>query len=353
MSAAPIPQPPRRPKHDICKVPLSYFTEQLEIMNPAERACFGLVLNMTIGMAAVNGKAQTWARIRDEQFVEIAVCVEKQYVMDRVETLILRGVILRKFLDGDPKRPLYSIHPNLAAETRGDKIRGRCKECKSVGEFPTRFIPMPRSFFSKLPLSLKNAGFLVTAIVARYSHEGAWTAADGLIPKWVDLDRNDFERDAGIGPAEITAGIKEAVGIGAIEIIRETGKASRYRTLPENWPNLGKKKLRLVTPPKRESKEPETDNPKQSIEKPAKIPVPPTIESPVYRYAFCPTCQHVVELEPIPDDLHIPEVLPAENQAPKQPPRARAGPEKRPVDKQQAGWDWLKEKYTKQTILKA
>ncbi len=241
MSAAPIPQPPRRQKHDICKVPVSYFTNLLEILNPAERACFGLVLNLTIGMAAVNGKALQWARIRKEQFYEIAVAADKSYVMERVEDLVAKGFVCRKYIDDDPKRPLYSISPQLAAETRGDKIRGKCKECNSIGEFQTRFIPMPRSFFAKLPLALKDDAFTVTAIVARHSHEGAWTAADGLIPKWVQLDRNDFERDSGESPNTITAGIKAAAEVGAIEVLRREGKPSMYRTLPENWDSLGKK----------------------------------------------------------------------------------------------------------------
>jgi hypothetical protein len=56
--------------------------------------------------------------------------------------------------------------------------------------------------------------------------------------------------------------------------------------------------------------------------------------------AICPKCERVVEVEPISDDLHIPEVFPAENQAPKQPPRA--GPKRETLNRMEKTWEVLK-----------
>jgi hypothetical protein len=327
VSATQVSTPMKRLLGGMCKVPLAYFTNLLEILNPAERSCFGLVLNRTIGEEAVH-KTQPWARIKPEEFAEVANAVDRAYVMERVQSLIAAGWIQERYQGGDPRKPEYSISPQLAAATRGDKIRGRCKECQNVGIFSTEFIAMPRTFFTKLAPGLDNTTFLVVAIVSRYSHERAWTGAEGLRPKQVELNLNDFERDSGLDKRQISTGIHQAIERGLIEVIERKGKPSLYRTCPENWAEVGPRPLRLVKPPlERSVNKPEAKNAKP-LQKPTETS---EIQSVHFAYGYCPKCCHIVEVEPVSEEEFSRYTTPIASDISRKPSeRARNGPIEQP-----------------------
>ena len=127
--------------------------------------------------------------------------------MDHVETLERAGWIRHQDPGGKYKYREYSINPELQKEMKGEKIKGRCSQCKQVGQFSTEFIAMPRSFFTHLPKSTDNATYLVVALVARYSHDHAWTGEGGLVPKWAEIQFQELARDADLSKESIAAGV--------------------------------------------------------------------------------------------------------------------------------------------------
>lgn len=349
MSAQPIPPP--RQKHDICKVPLSYFESLLRIPDCfyAALRCFGYILVSTIGMAAIKKGGLTWTKVtKSKEFGDYARC-SPDWADKAIEWLIAAHLIRVEFVDGKPSQPRYRIAPDLTTETKGEKIKGKCKECQFIGMFETRFVPMPRTFFTKVAPGVEHAVFVCTAVVARHTH--FWNLERGLWTEPSELCMHDF-RLTGLEPGMIKNGLDEAVRLKLIKRTNCAGKPSIFESCPENWAGVEKRPLREITPPVRGAKDPAKQPSDSKAEKPAKEAETPLIESRPFRTALCPKCERIVEVEPIADDLHIPEVLPAENQAPKQPPRARAGPEKRPVTRQEAAWDVLKRWATTKTIIK-
>lgn len=317
MSAAAVPLP--RKKLPICKVPLSYFTRLLqEIEKPSERACFGLVLNETTKPGVKDG----YAPITPEEFAAVSN-VEKQYVTARVDFLVGAGWVKRRYVQGRPGKGWeYAIQPELATESKAAKITGRCKECKQIGQFTTQFIPVPRSFFTTLAAGLDNDAYLSIAVIARYSHENAWTAEDGLQPKWVTLDLNDFERLTGRDKRSLSNGIAELEKLSLIECDRKPGKATRYRTLPENWGNLAKRGPRLVEQPvERHPKE----KAKTAAVEPAEKPANPKEPMQTSRYGFCVKCNHIVEVEPVSEQELLAQQSTTGSEQGKAPPRMVPG----------------------------
>jgi hypothetical protein len=353
MSAAAIP----RPKHGIVKVPMSYFTRMLSDFEIAcDRACFGLVLQLTIGLAARGRmKARTWAPIKREQFAETAR-VDPDWAGKRVSSIVSAGIILERYEKGSGFE--YAIAPELSTETRGETISGRCSECKVIGKFPTRFIPMPLEYFTVLTLGLSNAALLVTAVVARWSHEGAWSAEHGLVPTWQELYISDFEKLTPLEARQISTGIEEAEEAGVIEVQRSNGKPTMYRTLPENWGSIGKKKLRLVVqPPKKTERKPKNPTPPKPPEDSAK-PENKLQSSPApIGHGWCAVCCHITVIEPVSaEELAKNEA----EQAPAEvirPPRPGPKRETKPmVDRTDIGWEVLKgwhDPNRKKTVLKA
>ena len=297
MSAAPIP----RPKHGIVKVPMSYFTRMLsEFEIACDRACFGLVLQLTIGLAARGRmKARIWAPIKRQQFAD-AARVDPDWAGERLNSLVASGVILERYEKGSGWE--YALAPDIAKETRGETIHGRCSECKVIGQFKTGFIPMPLEFFTVLTPGLSNAALLVTAVVARWSHERAWSVEHGLVPTWQELYYTNFEQLTPLEARQIGTGIKEAEAAGVIEVQRIKGKPTMYRTLIENWANLGKKKLRLVVQPTPKPQQPPRPiAPPKPDEESAK-PQKPAQSSPTpAMYGWCPVCCHIMAIEPVTD----------------------------------------------------
>jgi hypothetical protein len=226
--------------------------------------------------------------------------VEKQYVSARVEFLVDSGWVTHRYVDGRPHKGWeYAITPELATETKGVKIVGRCAECKQIGQFQTEFIPVHRTFFTTLAAGLArdNDASLAIAVITRYSHERAWTPEGTIEPNWVTLDLNDFERLTGLDRRSMTNGIATLEQLHLIECDRKPGKATRYRTLPENWSKLEKRGPRLVEQPieRSSAKGKAKTDPSAPSEKPAN-PTKPTQTS---RYGFCARCNHIVEVEPV------------------------------------------------------
>jgi hypothetical protein len=342
MSAQPIPEP----KQPICKTPLSLFEKLLDICNFTQVKCFGHVLNETT--KPIGKTTRTWVRIKPNEFAEISRTSE-EWAMVAVESLIKSGLLEFENIDGQESKRRYRISPDLTAETKGDKIRGRCKECQWVGMFATEFVPMPRTFFTKLMPAVDHATFVCVAVVARYTHH--WNTERGLWVEPSELTPHDF-RLTGLEPGMIKQGLDKAVELGLIKRRNRAGKPSIFESCPENWSNIEKRPLREITPPQRGAKDLAKQPSGTGTEKPIKTPETPTIESGLFRTAICPKCERVVEVEPVSDDLHIPEVLPAENQAPKQPPRAGPKVDRKPMSREEAMWDQLKTWHTKKTVLK-
>lgn len=346
MSAQPIPQPER--KQAICKAPLSIFERLLDLCNFTQLICLCHILNETT-KPDQSGKSRTWARIKPSAFGEISRKSE-EWAMAAVESLEKSGLIKSEYVDGKESHGTrYRISADLQAETKAEKIRGKCKECQWIGLFATEFVPLPRTAFTKLAPAVDHATYVCTLVVARFTHH--WNTERGLWTEPSELTPHDF-RLTGLEPGMIKNGLDEAVRLKLIKRTNRAGKPSIFESCPENWAGVEKRPLREITPPVRGAKDPAKQPSDSKAEKPAKEPETPLIESRPFRTALCPKCERIVEVEPIVDDLHIPEVLPAENQAPKQPPRARAGPEKRPVSRQDAAWDVLKRWATTKTIIK-
>jgi hypothetical protein len=203
--------------------------------------------------------------------------------------------------------------------------------------FSTEFVPMPRTFFTKLMPAVDHATFVCVAVVARYTHH--WNTERGLWVEPSELTPHDF-RLTGLEPGMIKQGLDKAVELGLIKRRNRAGKPSIFESCPENWANIEKRPLREITPPQRGAKDQAKQPSGNGAENPIKAPETPAIESGKFRMAICPKCERVVEVEPISDDLHIPEVFPAENQAPKQPPRA--GPKRETLNRMEKTWEVLK-----------
>jgi hypothetical protein len=316
MSAAPSPLPQDK-KPAICKVPLSMFEGGLlSICNFTQVKCFGYVLNETTAPDRF-GKTRTWTRIKPSEFAEISRTSE-EWAMVAVDSLLKSGLLQFENIDGKESQRRYRISPDLTAETKAEKIRGKCKECQWIGMFATEFIPLPRTAFTKLAQAVDHATYVCTLIVARFTHH--WNTERGLWVEPSELTPHDF-RLTGLEPGMIKQGLDKAVELGLIKRRNRAGKASIYESCPENWATVEKRPLREVTPPQRGAKDPAKQPSDSSAEKPIKEPDTPAIESAVFRTALCPKCERVVEVEPVSDDLHIPEVLPTENQAKDKPPR--------------------------------
>jgi hypothetical protein len=335
VSAAPIPQPPKQ--QAICKTPLSVFEKLLDVCNFTQVKCFAHVLNETTAPDRF-GKTRTWTRIKPAEFAEISRTSE-DWAMVAVDSLIKSGLLQAENIDGHESKRRYRISPDLTAETKAEKIRGRCKECQWVGMFATEFVPMPRTFFTKLMPAVDHATFVCVAVVARFTHH--WNTERGLWVEPSELTPHDF-RLTGLEPGMIKQGLDKGVELGLIKRRNRAGKPSIFESCPENWSSIEKRPLREITPPQRGAKDPAKHPPGTDTEKPTKAPNTPPIESGRYRTAVCPKCERVVEVEPVSDDLHIPEVLPTENQAPKQPPRAGPTRETRTVNRQDEATDLLK-----------
>jgi hypothetical protein len=336
VSAAPssVPQPP---KQAICKTPLSMFEAILGICNFTQVKCFGHVLN-AITSPGPGGKAHAWIRIRPSEFAEIARTTE-EWAMAAVDSLIRSKLLEVEYSGKGTTHARYRIAPDLTAESNAKPIRGRCKECQWIGMFATEFIPMPRTFFTKLMPAVDHATFVCVAVVARFTHH--WSAERGLWIEPSELNMHDF-RLTGLEPGMVKQGLDRAVELGLIKRRNRAGKASIYESCPDNWTAIEKRPLREITPPQRGAKDQAKEVSSSSTEKPTKPPETPIIESGRFRTAICPKCERVVEVETIADDLQIPEVLPAEDQLPKKPPRAAPSRETRTVNRQDEATEVLK-----------
>jgi hypothetical protein len=312
------------------------FEAILGICNFTQVKCFGHVLN-AITSPGPGGKAHAWIRIRPNEFAEIARTTE-EWAMAAVDSLVRSKLLEVEYSGKGTTHARYRIAPDLTAESNAKPIRGRCKECQWIGMFATEFIPMPRTFFTKLMPAVDHATFVCVAVVARYTHH--WSAERGLWIEPSELLPHDF-RLTGLEPGMVKQGLDRAVELGLIKRRNRAGKASIYESCPDNWTNIERRPLREITPPQRGAKDPAKEVSSSSTEKPAKQPETPPIESGRFRTAICPKCERVVEVETIADDLHIPEVLPSENQAPKQPPRA--GPKRETgLNRMEKTWEVLK-----------
>ena len=329
----------------IAKVGISYFTVFLkEIPSHAARACYGLILNETS-----KGGISPWAHIKPEQFADTAN-VDKRYVGDPLEFLDGAGWIRHKDPDGRPSKREYALCQEALTESRGEKLHGRCSRCKAIGQFSTSFIAMPRSFFTHLPKALKPATYLVVALVARYSHDHAWNGKDGLIPRWHEVNFNDLERDSGLSPSSISQAVAEAVHYGLIERNPRKGKASEYRTLPQNWEKVPAKSLRLVNQPIKPAKPAAPKQKHEATANPEKQIQPSRIFRP---QGICAACLHVAEVEPVTRE----ELEAARQQAPESPPRVPPRRESKPIiDRNDAAMEVLRSWHDpnrKKTVLKA
>ena len=220
--------------------------------------------------------------------------------MMAVESLEKSGLIKTEYVDGKESHGTrYRISPDLQAETKAEKIRGKCKECQWIGMFATEFVPVPRTAFTKLAPAVDHATYVCTLIVARYTHH--WNSERGLWTEPSELTPHDF-RLTGLEPGQIKNGLDEAVRLKLIKRTNRAGKVSIFESCPENWATVEKQPLRKITPPiggrKKKTKEPNPIDPKEPI-KPT--PTPP-IESGRFRTAICPKCERVVEIEAISDE---------------------------------------------------
>ena len=320
MSAHPIPTPTRK-QHDICKVPLSFFESLLRIPDCifAALRCFGYILVSTIGMAAVKKGGFTWTKvIKPEEFGEYARCTP-QWAEDAIKWLTTAGLIRVDFVDGKPSQPRYRISPDLTTETKGEPIKGKCKECQFIGMFETRFVPMPRTFFTKVAPGVDHATFVCTAVVARFTHH--WNTERGLWTEPSELTPHDF-RLTGLEPGQIKNGLDEAVRLKLIKRTNRAGKASIFESCPENWSTVEKRPLREITPPVRGAKDPAKQPSESGDEKPVKKAETPIIESGHFRTAVCPKCERIVEVEPISDSESAVMDQKQAAEAQRQPPRA-------------------------------
>jgi hypothetical protein len=294
--------------------------------NGTDRAIWGMVLQLTIGLAARGRtKPRQWAPITDQQFAENANSTPA-WARERVNTMVAAGQILERY--DKTNKWEYSIPPGLAKETTGEKIHGRCSQCKVIGQFTTEFIAMPLEYFTVLTPGLGNAALLVVAVVSRFSHERAWTAEYGLVPKWTELDISQFERMTPLEKRQIETGIAEAESKGCIEVRRQKGKVNAYRTLPENWANIEKRGPRLVEQPKK-PKTPRT----ASAPKTPKTPANPTEQvqsSPTpLGHGWCSVCCHITPIYPVSAEELAQERAEREVEPISRPPRAGPQREKR------------------------
>jgi hypothetical protein len=320
----------------------------LDVCNFTQLKCFCHVLNETTKPDKFN-KTRTWTRIKPAEFAEISRTSE-EWAMVAVDSTIKSGLLRSEYVDGKESHGTrYRINPDLKAESDAQPIKGKCKECQWVGFFKTEFIPMPRPFFTKLMPAVDHATFICVAVVARHTHH--WNTERGFWVEPSELLPHDF-RLTGLEPGMIKQGLDKAVELELIKRRNRAGKPSIFESCPENWSNIEKRPLREITPPQRGAKDLAKQPSGTGTEKPIKTPETPTIESGLFRTAICPKCERVVEVEPVSDDLHIPEVLPAENQAPKQPPRAGPKVDRKPMSREEAMWDQLKTWHTKKTVLK-
>ncbi len=314
MTAAPIPPPVRHVTNikGACFTPLSYFHRNLDLQYTQLR-CFGLILVQTLGAS------KPVAEITYEEFSE-TFGISHEWVLDALSALEKMGMI--RVGRSDRGRPVYSIREEYIQEAKNagrQAVRGRCPDCKAIGEFSTEFIPTPHQALRKLGGCVNSATFRVVMTVIRYTLKwGKESRAVEVEPTELSLD--DFTRLTGLESREITNGLTEAVRLGLIGRQLRKGKPSLFWAVPEKFGSLERREPRTVTQPATRGEKAKVPTPKNT-----EIPNEPeptdASESRVYLYGRCNACKHLVVVEPVTEE----EFAAAQPQKTESPPE-RAGP---------------------------
>ncbi len=329
MTAAPAPPPVRHVTNikGACFTPLSYFHRNLDLQYTQLR-CFGLILVQTLGAN------KPVAEITYQEFAE-TFGISHEWVLDALSALEKMGMI--RVGRSDRGRPVYSIREEYIQEAKNagrSAVRGKCPDCKAIGEFSTEFIPTPHQALRKLGGCVNSATFRVVMAVIRYTLKwGKESRAVEVEPTELSLD--DFTRLTGLESREITNGLTEAVKLGLIGRQLRKGKPSLFWAVPEKFGSLERREPRTVSQPATRGEKAKVESPKPE-EKPNETPVADANESRAYLYGRCNACKHLVIVEPVTEE----EFALAHPQKTESPPE-RAGPGKAYKQKP-TNWDLTK-----------
>ena len=237
----------------------------------------------------------------------------------------------------------YSISERIRVEVnlKSRYMRGRCPDCKHVGNFQTRYTAIPHSFFRKLGACIDHAAFVCLAVIVKDSL--LWSAEEGLSNQWVELQRTDFEQLTGLDKDTVTKALKRLDDWGLIEREEKKGRPSSYRAVPEMFGKLERRGPREVEQPpqppaKKKKAKVKTPEP---VENPINPPETLGVESKPAAAGFCSKCRHFVTPEPVSDE----EYAEATGEKPAERP-PRAGPKrettKKPTNRMDEAWEVVK-----------
>lgn len=317
MSAAASPWPqPSNAIRAVCRVPLSYFKQLLDLFTFTEIICFGLILDCTIG-----NNDSPWAEIDDKQFSDAGV-VSREWHMEALGRLVKGGWI--KTRKNQRGRWEYTVcdKVRLEANVKGFKFRGRCTKCQHEDVYDARYVAVPHAFFRKLGACLDHAAYVCLAVIMEHSLK--WSGADGITSKLVELQINDFERETGLDDSSIgkaLARLCDEDGWGLVERVTRKGKAALYRAIPERFHQIEKREARVLSIVGNRERTGNTTS-KSTGTNPSKTEKSTGIELASRFPGYCPKCEAWVELEQCGEVI---EVAPVE----KSPPRVQPGRETR------------------------
>jgi hypothetical protein len=341
LSACPVPLPDRWSSsiRNACFTPVSYFSHALDLDSQAQLLCFSLILVETLGSMEKWKRSQP-AEISYEQFTQTAN-VSREAVLNALDYLERADMI--RISRSERGRPMYAIREEYIHEVQKagkEAIRGRCPDCKTIGYFETRFIPVPHVAFRKLGACVDPATFKAVMVVCRYTLE--WNKEGkclDVVPR--ELDLNDFCKLTGLKNREITSGLSKAAKLGLIGRTQRPGKPSLFWAIPEQFGKLDRREPRTVSPPQSVTERMANSGSHKVQEIPTKPENTQATESKYYFYGRCASCGHFVDVEPVSED----ELAHYDSQQAEKttPYPARAGPKRKPVAPEGQIWSSIPE----------
>ena len=204
----------------------SFFRGLARRLEYAEDKCFGLVLDLTVG------HGRPWAKISWTLLCNVAG-VTRRRCEQAVASLLAEGPLRsRKAADGHGWE--YSIAARAESDTTGI---AKCRGCGHVGEvdLDLDFIPVPHSFFLKLPAACDHGMYLIVkTVVERTMRWDKETKQIAVIPCEISIE--EFEHSTGKKRSEILVDLTKVQSEGYQFIGSEkTGRTVRYWARPENF----------------------------------------------------------------------------------------------------------------------
>jgi len=272
----------------ICRTPMSFFNQLLDICNFTELRCFALILDLTVG------RPQVWADIPYESFEESCV-VSREHIHNAIAQLEKYKLI--RIRQGDSGRRQYAVSENIQAEANAQKIRGKCSSCHTIATFESRYVAVPHAALRKLGACVDHATYVVTMMIVRDTLK--WQGDRGVWIEPAEIEKADFERFTGLDSRQISNALKHATELGIITRQDRPGRASIYAAVPEAFATIDRREARVISMPSPSREKTANVKPSKSSQEPTKAGESHAIESHRSRYCYCGNCGAFAEIEAV------------------------------------------------------